>query len=113
VDRAPSDFDVEVLPHGADGILVAPRGELDISTAPRLREALLALRPPPQTLVLDLRGLSFLDTSALQLVLEERQRAEEEGRRLLLVRGSDELHRLFELAGLDAHLPFIEHPDEA
>jgi anti-sigma B factor antagonist len=104
----PPEFEVDVSPHGDDGTIVAPRGELDISTAPRVREALRALDPPPATLVIDLRGLTFLDTSGLQLVLEERQRAEDSGRRLVLVRGSDELQRLFELAGLHDRLPFVD-----
>lgn len=104
----PHDFEVEVRPHGPGAQIVAPAGELDISTAPRLRDALRALEPRPETLIIDLRGLSFLDTSGLQLLLEERQSAERDGRRIVLVRGSDELHRLFELAGLTDILPFVD-----
>jgi anti-anti-sigma factor len=113
VNPSSGDFEVEVRPHGPDGVVLAPQGELDISTAPRVREALRALDPRPATLVIDLRGLTFLDTSGLQLVLEERQSAAESGRRLILVRGSAELHRLFELAGLDEHLPFVDDLDQA
>ena len=111
-DPAPDDFTVHSRPHGEDGVILAPEGELDISTAPLLRAALRGLEPPPPTLIIDFRELTFLDTSGLQLVLEERQRAADENRRLFLVRGTAELHRLFELAGLDEHLPFVDDPAE-
>jgi anti-sigma B factor antagonist len=111
-DTAPEEFDVHQEPYGDDGVIVAPRGELDIATAPQLRAALRRLEPPPSTLIIDFRELTFLDTSGLQLVLEERQRAADEDRRLILVRGSAELQRLFELAGLDEHLPFVDDPAE-
>jgi anti-anti-sigma factor len=111
-DFAPDEFAVHTRPHGEDGVIVAPAGELDISTAPQVRAALAGLEPRPPTLIIDFRELTFLDTSGLQLVLEERQRAAEQNRRLFLVRGTPELQRLFELAGLDGILPFVDDPAE-
>lgn len=105
------EFGVDVRPHGEGSAVVAPSGELDISTAPQLRAALRDLEPRPALLFIDLRGLTFLDTSGLQLILEERQRAEDDGRELRIVRGAPPLHRLFELAGLGAHLPFFDDID--
>jgi anti-anti-sigma factor len=100
------DFDVSVL--RADGRLVLrPRGELDIATVPRLREA-LAQREPAEALVLDLSGLAFLDTSGLQIVVETGRRARAEGFELTLVRGPHAVQRVFEIAGLVELLPFVD-----
>src|SRR4051812_24358976 len=50
-----------------DGLLVTLIGELDIETAPQLRELLedLVLRPKPPHVVLDLSGLSFFDSTGI------------------------------------------------
>lgn len=92
----------------APGVLtLRPRGELDIATVPRLRDA-LAQREPAEALVLDLRDLSFLDTSGLQMVVEVGRRARTEGFELTLVRGPHAVQRVFEIAGLTEMLPFSD-----
>ena len=65
-------------------------------------------------LILDLRGVGFMDTSGLRLVIEEQRRAAGAGYRFAVVRGPSRVQRLFEIAGLagdDAQL-FIDAPTE-
>jgi anti-sigma B factor antagonist len=94
-------------------VAVALIGELDISEAPGVEETLSEIeRRRPPLLVLDLRGLSFLDSSGLRLILEADVRAREEGRRLTVVRGPDAVHRVFSISLLDKRLDFVDDPSQ-
>jgi anti-sigma B factor antagonist len=102
------DFEV-VVDRRAGRLSVRPVGELDIATVGRLRGA-FAERLDAEDLVVDLRGLSFLDTSGLQLMVELHRRSQDDGWRLTLVRGDRAVQRVFEIAGLEGFLPFTDEP---
>jgi anti-anti-sigma factor len=103
----PTEFNVVVRREGA-ALVVAPEGELDMATVDSLREALEGDRGDAPILVLDLRGLGFLDTSGLQLVFEQQRRAEQEGFSFVLVRGQRHVQRLFEIAGMNDRLTIVD-----
>jgi anti-sigma B factor antagonist len=89
--------------------VVSLTGELDIAEVGEVEVVLAAVegkRPP--VLVLDLRGLEFIDSSGLRLVLEADMRARREARRLLVVPGPDAVHRVFLIALLDKRLEFVD-----
>ena len=52
----------------------------------------------PETLILDLREVTFFDSTGLQLVLDADVRAREEGRTLIVLPGDGEPRRILELA---------------
>lgn len=105
-------LEVEIREDGA-AATVALSGELDVSEAGRLQQELLALEARnPQTIVLDLSGLKFLDSSGLRLVIEADHRAREAGRRLALVPGPGPVHRVFQVALLEARLEFLDPEPE-
>jgi len=105
-----SNLSVEVSEDGQI-VLLALTGELDISEAPALQERLLDVeRARPELLILDLRGLSFVDSSGLRLILEADFRAQAEGRRFSIVRGPNSVHRVFSIALLDKRLHIVEDP---
>jgi len=107
-----SNLEVDVR-EDKESISVALAGELDISETPAVQQALMALeeRRPP-LLVMDLRGLTFLDSSGLRLILEADLRARRTGRRLTLVRGPETVHRVFLIALLEKRLDFVDDPAE-
>lgn len=89
--------------------VVALIGELDIAEVKTVGEALAAVENRrPQVLVLDLSGLTFIDSSGLRLVLEADMRARREARRLAVVPGPDAVHRVFLIALLDKRLEFVD-----
>jgi anti-anti-sigma factor len=99
-----------------DGVAwLAMGGELDAFTAPRLREELEEEGLDDSgSLVLDLRGLAFLDSSGLAVILgfhERRVRAGAEPVRLV-IQGSRPVEALFETIAADEYLDVVEDPAE-
>jgi anti-sigma B factor antagonist len=91
------------------GVRVRFSGELDIATAPRAEEEIRASEEQqPDTLAVDLSGLSFMDSTGLRLIVAAAARARDVGRRLIVVRGPDPVHRVLELTGLDSRLEIVE-----
>ena len=93
--------------------VVAPSGELDLFTVDELK-AVLTERPEQcDAVVLDLRGLTFFDTSGMRLVVETLHELAGTGTRFAIVRGTSDVQRLFALARLDERLPFFDDLDSA
>ena len=93
--------------------VVTPLGELDLGTVARVQEALDARPEDCELLVLDLRGLTFFDTTGMRLVVETMERAEQDDLGFALVRGSVAVQRLFALARMEHRLPFLDDPEQA
>jgi anti-sigma B factor antagonist len=95
--------------------IVAPTGELDLSGATILEVELdrLAEEPDLAAVVLDLRGLEFMDSSGLRLVVLADMKAREAGRRFALIRGGDTVHRVFEITRMSERLDFVAEPEDA
>jgi anti-sigma B factor antagonist len=93
-----------------DITIVQPRGDLDVATAGTLRAALDGLERT-ECLVLDLRGLSFIDSTGLHLLVALHQRAQRDGFRLTLLAPAAPLDKAIQLCGLDETLPFVEVVD--
>ena len=84
---------------------------LDSAIAGTLRAALDGMKIRTR-LVLDLRGLSFFDSTGLNLLVVLDQRAKREGFQLTLFAPAAPVDRAIELSGLDQVLPFVA-PDDA
>jgi anti-sigma B factor antagonist len=103
-----SDFDLTIEQRG-DRALVALSGELDISTGMRLETDLERVeRDTPEVIVLDLRGLDFMDSTGLRIIINADARARESGRRLVLIRGNDMVQRLLSVTRLDERLEIVQ-----
>lgn len=105
------DFTVEVSRRPGAAV-VAPSGELDVATVERLRARLRECEDAP-VLILDMRGVGFMDTSGLQLIFEQQRRAQEGAFELVVVRGSRQLQRLFDIAGFADRLRMVDDPADA
>jgi anti-anti-sigma factor len=58
--------------------------------------------------ILDLRGLEFIDSSGLRMILRTWERARSEGFELEIVRGSEHVDKLVRTTGLDSRLPMVD-----
>ncbi len=91
--------------------MVSLAGEFDLSVKPALDAEIRCVLDSAEltALILDLRGLSFIDSSGIHtLVLAHRQCAAQ-GRRLIVLRGGPQVMRILALCGLDVRL--ILHDD--
>jgi len=108
---APGNFDVAIH-HRGSALVVVPTGEIDLATVGHVRDAVDRERRPEQDVVLDLREVSFMDTSGLRYVLEVVERADRDGFSVQIVRGPAAVQRVFEVSGLDPRLPFVDDAGE-
>ena len=96
----PSPFRVEVHPE-REVVRVVPRGELDLATTPELEEQLHELRRSGfEHVVLDMRGLTFIDSSGIRAILAENEFAQTSGRDFSLLSGPPAVQRALEVCGL-------------
>jgi anti-anti-sigma factor len=91
-----------------DVVHVCPFGEVDIDTAGQIRERLEKATAAGAThVVLDLRGVTFLDSTGLHMVLEADATSRAQGCEFGLVGGPPDVQRVFDLTGARASLPFL------
>ncbi len=84
-----------------DAILISVTGEIDIATCERLRDAIEPHLGPQQTIILDLSGVDFMDSSFLEVLVQARGRLTADGGSLLLRNPSVAAHRLVTIGGLE------------
>jgi len=91
---------------------MALAGELDIASAPQFEEGLTELEgDSPEVLLLDLRGVEFIDSTGLRAVIAADERARSAGRRFVIVRGPAAVERVFSVTQLDQRLDLVDDPD--
>ena len=89
------------------------RGELDLSTVQKVEDELAAIEAgDDQVLVIDLSGLTFLDSTGLRLMVTADQRAQKDGRRLVIVKGPETVQRVFSITKLDETLEMVNDVSE-
>jgi anti-sigma B factor antagonist len=94
-------------------ILIAVQGELDLATAPRLKWPLVdAIDSGARVLIVDLTGVTFMDSTALGVLIGIR-RTLKLGSRLAIVCTDPEVLKIFEISGLDAVFQIFATFDEA
>jgi anti-sigma B factor antagonist len=94
--------------------VVAVTGELDIWSSPELRRRVdEALRSGRNSLVLDLDGVTHMDSSGLAALIAAHQLTEERRGRLALVITSESVRRTVEVRGLDRLFTIVATRDAA
>jgi anti-sigma B factor antagonist len=106
-------FDIESREDGGT-VTVRVAGDLDLAASARLEEALDRLdgEAVPDVMVLDLRGVTFIDSTGLRVITTADARAREGRYELRIVRGSDPVQKLLHVTGMDRILPLVDDPDE-
>ena len=91
-------------------VVIALHGELDLAGAATLEAELERFNADADALVLDLRGLTFMDSSGLRILVVHAQRAQDAGRRFALVPGAAQVMRVFEITRMRERLEFVPDP---
>jgi anti-sigma B factor antagonist len=93
-------------------VVVRPAGEIDLSNTDALRGHLSSLVERGHV-VLDLSGVSFLDSTALGVLITVRRRAADRGTSIHLAGAYGTALRVLQITGLDAHLDLYGHVADA
>ena len=89
----------------ADRVIVEVRGELDAATGPTLSDAVSALtRHGLAGVVIDLEGVTFVDSRGLSALLDSHREATERDTTLRVVNLQPPVAKLFRITGVDAVL---------
>ena len=90
-----------------DTVTIAPRGELDLATVGQLqRELGRLIDTGPARVVIDLRGVEFLDSTGLHALLAAHARAQRDNWELTIFPGPRAVQRIFEITCTIDRLPF-------
>jgi anti-anti-sigma factor len=88
---------------------------MDIATTPQVAEVLDGLGPAAEGvrhIVLDLRGLTFIDARGLHELIRQNDYAHQNRRNLAVVRGHKAIERLLALTGVEERLVLVDDPDD-
>ena len=95
------------------GTRAALTGEIDLSTVDDVEVQLRsAIQDGNGLLAIDLRQVSFLDSSGLRLLLRIHKELGDARRRLIVVQGPRRVARVFELTGAEEQLEVVSDPAE-
>jgi anti-sigma B factor antagonist len=105
-----ADFTVVSRP-GAPDCVVRAEGEIDLHTAPRLRDVLrVALAGRPSRLILDMTEVNYIDSTGLGVLVGAFKRSGDAGSELVLQGPVPRVVRVLELTGLHRVLAVIAGP---
>ena len=89
--------------------VLALEGEFDAARASDAHKRLLRLDlRPGGRLVLDLSGLTFMDSTGIRMILQASEYARTHGAGLVVVRPPGKVMRVLELVGLDEQLELVD-----
>jgi anti-sigma B factor antagonist len=93
-----------------DGVRCLLTGELDLASEDAVTAQIMGeLAKKHGVLILDLTGLEFIDSTGLRVLLTARNKAGENGTRLLLTRPPAAVHRVFEIANVTEHFEYSDN----
>ena len=98
-----------------DKVVISVTGEVDLVTAPHLRRVLseASARDDVHCIVLNLGGVSFLDSTGIAVLAGSTKRCRDIGKDVRLCCVQPQLSRLFALMGLDRHWQVFDSLDAA
>jgi len=107
------DLEVETQARGDASVLVL-RGEIDVYTAPRLRQAIVDLVDGGATrIVVDMERVDFLDSTGLGVLVEGLKRVKTREGSLSIVATQDKILKIFDITGLNKAFPIFVSVDDA
>jgi anti-sigma B factor antagonist len=108
------DLGLEVEPDRNGYTVLSVRGEVDVYTAPRLREKLVELVSEGKyTIVVDLEGVDFLDSTGLGVLVGGLKRLRSHDGELTLVCTQHRILKVFEITGLTKVFSIFDSVDAA
>ena len=105
------EFSASVAAAPDDGSVVTIIGELDVDSAPQVRDAFDEAIDRPGPVKLDMRGCSFVDSTGIAALVRAARRLHEEGRTLSIRGARQRVRGILELSGLLSEGWVVLEPD--
>lgn len=96
-----------------EALVVALAGEFDLASAQLVDDELARAQESYPVVILDLTGVTFMDSTGLHVVLRVDERMQEAGTSLRVVPGGPQVQRLFQLTGATDRLQTVTDPRPA
>jgi anti-sigma B factor antagonist len=88
---------------------IALNGELDLANAADVEQQLTSAEATDAaSIVLDLSGLTFIDSTGIRMIVSADARSRANSHRLTLLRGSPAVERVFVISGIDKIVTFAD-----
>ena len=108
------DFEIEDRKVDEDTHLVSVSGEIDLFTAPEFKQHISApIDAGRGTVVVDLTGTTFIDSSSLGVLIGAHRRLKLRGGSLVIVCDNDAITKTFRITGLDGVFTLMESLNDA
>ena len=107
------DLDIETRREG-DLCVLTLRGEIDVYTAPRLRQAIIDLvEDGTSNIVVDMQKVDFLDSTGLGVLVGGLKRVKTKDGALSIVATQEKILKVFDITGLNKVFPLHDSVEEA
>lgn len=108
-------MELEIKTQHNEGVCtLALEGEVDVYTAPKLKESLVsAIEDGCVNVIVDMDKVSFIDSSGLGVLVSALRRARERDGAVRIVCGRDNILKIFRITGLDKVFPIFSNMEEA
>jgi anti-anti-sigma factor len=94
-------------------VVITLAGELDLASSPDLAVAIAdATSSGAELVIVDLRGVEFMDSTGIGVLVRAHQSATDAGCRFAVVKGSPQVDRILSLTKLDGLMTLLDAPDE-
>jgi anti-sigma B factor antagonist len=100
-DDSASEFQLAIWERESESVTIVLSGELDLASAPRLRNVLADLVAcGMRHVIVDLANLSFIDSTGIGILVADLKRLREDGGSLTVRNAAPQAYRIFEMTGL-------------
>ena len=98
----------------SDGVIVHVKGDIDFSRSPELRQSLIGvLRGGLDRLIIDLGGVSYMDSSGVAVLVEMLQTQRKRNQKLVLCNMQPKVKGIFEIARLHMVFTIVDSVEDA
>ncbi|MQY04979.1 STAS domain-containing protein [Actinomadura macrotermitis] len=106
------DFDISLLHHDSCTLLRI-QGEIDVVSRARFEESMLGVLDAGQAMIVDMRQVTFCDSTGLNAIVSANRRAAERDVPIALVAPPPRVERVFHITGIDQYVPVYGSVREA
>ena len=108
------NFRVQSTPLGDESYVIDLAGEVDLHTAPELKDELMrVIDAGGRFVIVDLTETTFVDSTTLGVLLGGLKRLRPVGGAVILVCGNPNIRKIFEITLLDRVFTIVDTRDEA